>query len=473
MSAAVLWIYLPFLTGVVLMLFTEHKRFSRILSLVMAAFLSFTALRIPVNSMIVFNRSSLIFSSSAYLLGRSVTISRSDQTLVAFFYTFLFLWIFGSMFARVYRYFIPIALMSTALMIGVIAVRPFIYGIFLVMICGLLFIPMLRDAKLQNEDRIFRFLIYQMLGMICLAISGQLTGTLDINPQDSFLLKRTAVLIFAGFSFWLAVFPFFSWIAVLLEKSCPFAGGFLICLLQFSTLFILLEFLSDHMWLRTYQPLFQGLRLAGILMFVIGSVLTLFQRNLQRMMAFIITAENGVSILLIGTNTREGISIFLYGLFIHSIVWLIWATSVKFMSDDTDLSLESLRGFAHIHPVVCAALLLSCFTVSGMPLLAGFQMRMTLLTLCFARSQWLGWAASAASAILIFSGIRLLFVFLSPLSDTETAVLPRDERVRYEVLMRRILLIVLMVLLILIGLFPSLMDIFVNGIRTQYSLIFG
>ena len=473
MSAAALWIYLPFLTGVFLMLFSGHKRFSRILSLILAAFLSFTALRIPVNSMIVFNRSSLIFSSSTYLLGRSVTISRSDQTLVAFFYAFLFLWIFGSMFARVYRFFIPIALMSTALMIGVIAVRPFIYGIFLVMICGLLFIPMLRDTDLQNEDRIFRFLIYQMLGMICLAVSGQLTGTLDINPQDNFLLKRTAVLIFAGFSFWLAVFPFFSWIAVLLEKSCPFAGGFLICLLQFSTLFILLEFLSDHLWLRTYQPLFQGLRLAGILMFVIGSVLTLFQKNLQRMMAFIITAENGVSILLIGTNTRDGISVFLSGLFIHSIVWLIWATSVKFMSDDTDLSLESLRGFAHIHPVVCAALLLSCFTVSGMPLLAGFQMRMTLLTLCFARSQWLGWAASAASAILIFSGIRLLFVFLSPRTESETAVLPSDERVRYEVLMRRILLIVLMVLLILIGMFPSLMDIFVTGIRTQYSLIFG
>ena len=37
MSAAALWIYLPFLTGVFLMLFSGHKRFSRILSLVLAA----------------------------------------------------------------------------------------------------------------------------------------------------------------------------------------------------------------------------------------------------------------------------------------------------------------------------------------------------------------------------------------------------------------------------------------------------
>ena len=113
MSAALLWIYIPFFTGAFLMLFPGRTRFTRIVSLALTAFLSFTALRIPVNSMIVFNRSSLIFAASARLLGRSVTIDRADQTLVAFFYAFVFLWIFGSMFTRVYRFFIPIALMST------------------------------------------------------------------------------------------------------------------------------------------------------------------------------------------------------------------------------------------------------------------------------------------------------------------------------------------------------------------------
>ena len=473
MTAAMLWIYIPFFTGAFLMLFTGRIRFTRIVSLALTAFLSFTALRIPVNSMIVFNRSSLIFSSSARLLGRSITIDRADQTLVAFFYAFVFLWIFGSMFTRVYRFFIPIALMSTALMIGVIAVKPFIYGIFLVMICGLLFLPMLRDSQTHNEDRIFRFLMYQLLGMICLAVSGQLTGTLDINPQDSYLLKRTVILIFSGFAFWLAVFPFFSWIAALLEKSCPFVSGFVVCLLQFSSLFILLQFLNDYLWLRTYDPFFHALRLAGILMLGIGAVWAIFQKNLQRMMAFIIVAEDGASILLIGMNSRVGINTFLSCLFIHSIVWLIWATSVKFISGDSDLSIESLRGFAHSHPVVCAALLLSHFTISGMPLLAGFQLRMSLLSSCFSYSAVLGWAAAIASGFLLFSGMRLMFVFLSPPQGSGAAGPASDERTRYEVLMRRILLIVLMVLLVLIGFFPSLIEIFVSGIRTQYALIFG
>ena len=243
--------------------------------------------------------------------------------------------------------------------------------------------------------------------------------------------------------------------------------------IQFSSLFILLQFLNDYLWLRTYAPFFHTLRLAGIMMLGIGAVWALFQKNLQRMMAFIIVAENGASILLIGMNSREGINSFLSGLFIHSIVWLIWATSVKFLSEDTDLSVDGLRGYAHLRPVVCVALLLSHFTISGLPLLAGFQLRMSLLSSCFSYSAVLGWTAAVASGILLFSGMKLMFVFLAPApASGDTGPAP-DERQRYEILMRRILLIVLMALLVMIGFFPSLMDIFISGIRTQYALIFG
>ena len=472
MSAAALWIYIPFLTGVLLLFFVNEKRLSRIVGLLLTAFLSGTALRIPVNSMIVVNRSSLIFSASAKILGRTITISRSGQTIVAFFYAFTFLWIFGSMFADIYKYFIPVSIMSTALLVGVIAVQPFIYGIFLAMICALLFIPILRNTNMENENVILRFLLYQMLGMICLAVSGRLTGTVDINPQDSFLLKRAVILIFSGISLWLAVFPFFSWIASLMEKGCPFISGFVVSILQFSSLFILMQFLKDYSWLRAYQPLFHALRLAGITMLVVGSVLSMIQTNLQRTMAFIIAAENGVSILLVGADTHDSIDAFLTGIFIHSVVWLIWAVSVKFIGSDYDLSLTNMSGLAYEHPIVCAALLLSHFTVSGMPILAGFNLRLSLFSSCFSQSETLGWIACIASGILIFSGIRLMFIFISPKQEENTGSRSYDERTRYEIFMRRALLISLMVLLILISFFPSIMEIFISGIRNQYAVLF-
>ena len=66
-----------------------------------------------------------------------------------------------------------------------------------------------------------------------------------------------------------------------------------------------------------------------------------------------------------------------------------------------------------------------------------------------------------------------MFVFLAPAPEAAESLMPQDEQTRYEVLMRRILLISLMALLVLIGFFPSLMDIFISGIRTQYGMIFG
>ena len=474
MTAATLWIYIPFITGALLLFFAGQERLSRVISLVLTAFLAYVGLRIPVNSMIVMNRSSLIFTAADRLLGRSVTITRSDQTVVAFFYAVAFLWILGSIFMRTYRYFIPVCLMGTALIIGVIAVSPFIYGVFLVMICALLFMPMLRYGASGNKNAVFRFLMYQTLGMICLAISGQLTGMVELNQQDAYLLRRTVVLIYSGFSLWLAVFPFFSWIASLMEDSSPFLSGFVVSLLEFSSLFILLQFLNDYQWLRTFQPFFRGMRIAGIMMFLVGSVWAIFQKDLQRMMAYIITAENGVSILLLGIRSRDGISTFLSYLTIHSVVWLIWAASVKFISDDNSLSLGDLRGFWRQRPFYCAALLFSLFTVGGMPFLAGFRLRISLISSCFTHSKILGWAAGIASALVLFSALRLLLIFLSPAQETETgaAEIP-DERTRYENLFRNFLMVGLLLLLVVIGLFPSVMDVFIRGIRPQYLTIFG
>ena len=244
-------------------------------------------------------------------------------------------------------------------------------------------------------------------------------------------------------------------------------------LLQFSSLFILLEFLKDYSWLRSYQPLFSALRLAGVTMLIIGSVMSLLQTNIQRMMAFIITAENGVSILLIGTNSHEGINTLLTSIFIHSVVWLIWATSVKFIGSDYDISLENMKGLAYRHPIVCAALILSHFTISGMPLLAGFDLRLSLFSSCFNYSNTLGWIVCTASGILIFSGLRLLFIFISPLPDENIFDRPYDERFRFQLIMRRGLLISLIVLLVVMSFFPSVMDVFIRGIREQYALIFG
>lgn len=471
MSAAALWIYLPLAAGLVLILTAGNKRFSLMFSMMLTLLLSYTAFKIPVNSMIVMNRITVIFTASGKLLGSAVTIDRADQTLVAFFYIFTFLWILGSVFINdPHPLFSAISLISTALIIAVIVVKPFIYGIFIMAGCTVILLPLLSASGLENREELFHFICCQFFSMIFLSFSAKLMTSVDINPQDSYLLKRTVILLFIGITLRLAVFPFHSWIILLIEKSQPFASGFVISLLQFSALFILLQFLSDHIWLRTYQPLFAGLRIVGILMLVVSALFSLVQTDLRRLVAFFISAVNGISLLTLGIATAAGIETFISLLPLNLIVLFICAVSAQMIADNRDLSLKSLRGLFRSRPYLCSAMVTAFLTAGGMPLLAGFPLHMTMLADVFNRSAVLGWSASAGCLLLIFSGIRLALVFLSPDIETEDPGPAADER--YEKAARRAFFIVCLVILIVLAVFPNIINGLVGGIKSQYAYLF-
>lgn len=462
MSAALLWIYLPIFFGLVMVLFSGRKKFVAICGIILSAVLMLIALRIPVNSLILMGRTSLVFVGDTTLLGRKMEITRSEQTLVAFFWFAACLWFAGSLFVKVDGRFIPIAMIDTALIVAVMAVEPFIYGTFCVILADLITLPMLCRTHREAEKVVPRFLVYQILGMIALSIGGWLATSVDMNPLDLYLLKRAVVMLFCGIAFWLAAFPFFNWVSMLMDDNCPFVSGFIISLLQFSALFILLRFLNGHIWLRTCEPFLYALRIAGILMLLIGSIWTFFQKELQKMLSYILIAENGVFLLLLGTRTNAGVEVFLEYLFIHLVVILTWSVAAKYLSAETDLQLDDLRGLFHTHPAVSGALLLSHFMLSGMPMMSGFSMRLTLIAACFESSARLGWLCLAGCMVLLFSGFRLLLVFLG-----------KNTADRKEPLRVRIVMLACCLLLLVIAVFPEAFDMFISGIRTQYAVIFG
>ncbi len=470
MSAAALWIYLPIAAGLMLILTAGNRRFSLVFSMLLTLLLSYTAFSIPVNSMIVMNKITIIFTASGKLLGSAVTIDRADQTLVAFFYIFTFLWIVGSLFiSEPHPYFFSIALISTALIIAVIVVKPFVYGIYIMAGCTVILLPLLSRGD-ENREELFRFICCQFFGMIFLSFSAKLMTTVDINPQDTYLLKRTVILLFIGLTLWLAVFPFHSWIVMLIGKSQPFASGFVISLLQFSALFILLQFLADHIWLRAYQPFFVGMRVAGMLMLIVGALLSLVQTDLRRLTAFFITAVNGVSLLTLGLASRNGIETFISLLPLNMIVWFISAASAQMIADSHGLTIPELRGLFRTRPYLCAALVLAFLTAGGMPLLAGFPLHMTMLSDAFDRSSALGWAAAAGCSLMIFGGVRLALVFLSPgieAEDPGVTALSRREKAA-----RKAFFIACAAVLILLTVFPDIINGLVGGINSQYAYIF-
>ncbi len=463
MSAPILWIIIPLLCGAFLTLFAEKRRFCAVTALLLCFVLVLIAVFIPVNSMIVFSNKSIIFTSSMELLGRRLVLEREQQAMMAFFYLFAAIWIMGTFFTDVNRYFVPIVLMDTALWISVLAIKPFVFGAFMVMLSVLITVPVMWSQRTGSGKGILRFLLYQMLGMICLVIGGWMASNTDANATDNQLVTRTVVMIFLGFSFWLAIFPFFDWIAVLMDSTSVYFSGFIISLLQFSSLSILLNFLDSYLWLRTNETFYQGLILTGLIMMIVGSLWACFQKSLSRVMAFAIVAENGAAMVLLGLKSSDSVRIFLSSLFINILSTLLWSISAKDLSQETDLSLDHLKGLFYAKPYICLALLVSFFSAAGLPLLAGFPLKLSLIAACFKKSAQAGWLTSIGSFLLLFAGFRLAVVFIFEKGCSFSRE-PRGQR---------IFLIVGMLILVFLTVYPAAFSDFIARLQTQFVGISG
>ena len=459
MSAPFLWFIFPFLFGLLAIFFSEKRLLITIISIILCLFLVMIALTIPINSMIVFGNNSLIFSSTKEILGRSLTLERSSQPMLAFFYLFAAIWFAGTLVVRVHRFFVPIAMMDIALMVGVIAVDPFIYGVFFVQFVVLLTLPLFWILRNGSGDGILRFLFFQTFGLIFLAIGGWLSASVEVNPSDTFLVTRAVVMFFLGFIFWLAIFPFHDWVAMLMDETCPYVSGFVMSLLQFSSLFVLLTFLNSYAWMRSFEPLFIGLRFVGTTMLLIGAIWAFFQKNLQRLEAFSIVAENGFSLLLLGINSQVSIRLFLSFLFIRVIAALAWSLAARIIATDSTLELTKLNGLFRQRPFVCMALLVSFFSVSGLPLFAGFPLKVAMISLGFSQSTMIGTLIAVGCLILLFSGFKLVMIFFSPRVIYEY---PRETAGQISVLLIAILLLIGMTF------FPHLFNGFIEGFQSQF-----
>lgn len=464
MNAPILWFLIPFSLGVLLLLFSEKRKLTAIIAFSACVFLAVIAVIIPINSMIIVGNTSIIFTNSFEVLGRTLTLNREAQPVLSFFYVFAACWILISFVLKVHRYFVPLVLLETALLIGMIATSPFIYGTFLIQFAVLIAIPVLWIQKSEKGgEGIIRFLLYQILGLIFLALGGWLASSVNINPSDTFLLRRTVIILLIGFIFWLAIFPFHNWVAILMDETCPCLSEFTITILQFSTFYILLNFLQNYLWLRTYEPFFTGMRIIGIIMLVIGSLWGYFQQSIQRMHAFFMVAENGILIYLLGVKTEQSLTIFFSLLFIRVSTSLIWALAVKSLGPGTDFSLGSLRGFFHRNPFISMALIIAYLSIAGLPLLPAFPYKTALVTIAYAESMNYGIAMTLGMLFLLAKGFSLTRILADSRESSGEWITETNGQ--------KVLLTLGMLVLIFNSFYPNFFNQFIATIQSQFQII--
>ena len=402
MNAPAIWILLPLgLSGLIWL--PRRGRTVAGLGSVIALLLAGFAWLIPIDAALRLGPLSLKIAPSMQVLGRRFLLSGADQPILTLIYALTALWFFGSEAAGIARRMVPLGLAITALMIGSLAVEPFLYAALLIEMAVLLAVPLLSPLQQVPGRGIVRFLIYQTLAVPFILFSGWLLAGVEASPADLLLTAQAGALLGLGFAFLLAIFPLYTWIPMLMEESSPYAVGFILWILPAATLLFGSGFIDRYAWLRLSPQLILILRSAGLLMVVTGGIWAAFQNHLGRMMGYAAIVETGFTLLALSLGSQNGVMIFFMFFIPRALGLAVWSLALSTLRSNIEsLHFSAVQGIARTYPVVSTGLIIAHFSAVGFPLLAGFPVLLVL---------WQDMArVSLGIAFWFFLGIFGLFI---------------------------------------------------------------
>jgi formate hydrogenlyase subunit 3/multisubunit Na+/H+ antiporter MnhD subunit len=415
MSSAYIWILVPTLVGTALLILRLPWTLSLVIAVSTTLFLTWAAWQLPIDQVLPLGPASLEIAPSLLIFGRNFTLDALDKPLLTFIYSMATWWLLGFFFAKPSRIFIPLSLIIVALFVSALSVDPFLYAALILGMVVLISIPMLVRPGHQSGPGVLRFLTFQMLAIPFILFTGWLLSGVEASPGNFNLVLRSGVLLAFGFMFLLALFPFHSWMPMLAERSHPYTFTFLAFFLPNVGILFGLSFLDRYAWLRDSAFVYELMLGAGSLAAVLGGVWAATQRDLGRALAFGVVSSIGSGLQAIALAGGAGLQTFFALLLPNAFVFWVWAVALSafWNLSDGKMRLEQVRTHFRKNPFFFAVLVLSIFSIAGVPLLAGFPAHLQIWQGAAEASPWAGGASLLGSLGLLAAGARLLLAFFA------------------------------------------------------------
>ncbi len=219
------------------------------------------------------------------------------------------------------------------------------------------------------------------------------------------------VLMAAGFSFKVALFPFHFWAPDVYEGApTPVAallsvGSKAAAFAMFLRIFIVA--------FPAFQPDWSKLLwLLSAVTMVFGSVVAISQKNIIRMMAYSSIAHAGIILIGLLVYSETGLSAVLFYLLVYAFMNMgVFAIITVFSkSNGRGENVGDYRGFALHHPLFAFYMALFLLSLAGVPPTGGFAAKFFILASAMnAQYYWLASIGVVASAIALFFYAKVIF----------------------------------------------------------------
>jgi len=479
-SAPLIWIVFPGIVAGLLYIIRRWRGAINIIGILVAILLAILAWRMPIGeSFSLAGLAAIKIDQSLFIFGRRFILEDNIRSILILIYLGVAFWFGGASVSDSDRLFVPVGLGMAALLTAAIAVEPFLFAALIIEITALVSILILSPPGSSKHRGALRFLTFQTMGMPLILIAGWFLTGVETDPSDTDLILRVTALIGLGFALFMAIFPFHSWIPILTEETHLYAAAFVFFIIPQAVSLFLLIFLSRLTWFSAAPTVFATIRIMGMLMVLIGGIWAAFQSHLGRIMGYAAMMEIGFALLALsvldpgfaaeGSDIVQGINLntpllgIFFAQFLPRLIGLaVWALALVIIRSRLgDLKFDAVQGGAYSLPIAAVSVVIATFSIAGMPLLAGFPVRVALYTALVEQSLLITLLSLIGVAGLLFAGFRTLAILLR---KTELNGWHSTEK-RSQIL----LLIFGWIILIIMGILPQ----FFLPALTELAGIFG
>ena len=413
MSSPIIWIVLPAIAAIIMWLYNHNRLATMLSSLIICVILCLLAIFMPIDSQVNLGGLSFHIGTDLVFFGRRFFFDDSFRPILGFLYGMGAFWFFGAYFANAHRYFWPFGLLILSLLTGALAVQPFFYTALIIEVAVLLSIPVLYPPGKKITQGGLRYLIFQSLALPVILFSGWFAAGVDANPGSQSQIYQAVIFMGLGVAFWLAVFPFYSWIPLLLDETHIYSASFMINILNNICLFTVFNLFNSFEWLRTFSLLPDILRLVGGIMIFSAGIWAIFEKRLSRLLGYAIILETGMSLISISLLNADGYHVFLAMLIPRLIAVAVWTLCLGEFISEGYINVVDLSGVLKIRPFTTICFLIAFMTLGGLPLLAIFPLRFILYENLAAQSLTTAIWVFSGHILFLITGFRLIYQVFS------------------------------------------------------------